>query len=575
MAYYFEADLDLQGSAQLLNAILEKEANSTGLTAEAQIGYNTTSHRIQYYNGTTVLELASVTGTETLTNKTLTSPVFNTGVSGTAINMSILGSGSGVRAIGSASDTIIPTEKATREAIDASFTTQAAMRYKGALDCSTNPNYPAATVGDTYMVSVAGKVGGASGIVVEAGDFVIASATNAGGTQASVGTSWDVIQVNVDILPTTKGGTGSSIAVVAGDLIYGNGSGTMTRLALGTTGYYLTAGATAPVWAVLPTIPTTFLALTDAPHSYSGSGLYYVRVNTGATALEFAAFPSLYAHWHLRTGASSYDVIDQYDFKITGGTGITVSDGAYSTTGREFTFNLSNMTAYSIKACVSSPSAAPADFAVTTSSVVGRLGSGDIVNIGIGTGASNVAWGNHNHAFNALSDVSATYTSGGDATRGKMVVVNDTANGVVLTSVQMLKVTTINKLLYSSAANTIAEVPYATATTQFLSGSLAGTAPAFRAIALGDLPTVVAGTSPGIMRVYTVLFESAGTAITTKTVTGATHQLGTNITAMLIKSTTSDANWEPVAATVSIVKSSGDVTITTKVACKGLMMIMG
>ena len=68
---------------------------------------------------------------------------------------------------------------------------------KGSTDCSANPNYPVASKGDAYIVSVAGKIGGASGKTVEVGDMFIASADNAGGTEASVGTSWFVIQANL------------------------------------------------------------------------------------------------------------------------------------------------------------------------------------------------------------------------------------------------------------------------------------------------------------------------------------------------------------------------------------------
>lgn len=69
--------------------------------------------------------------------------------------------------------------------------------FKGATDCSANPNYPSASKGDFYVVSVAGKIGGASGIVVEVGDAYFALADNAGGTQAGVGTSWTVLQANI------------------------------------------------------------------------------------------------------------------------------------------------------------------------------------------------------------------------------------------------------------------------------------------------------------------------------------------------------------------------------------------
>lgn len=78
--------------------------------------------------------------------------------------------------------------------------------FKGSTDCSANPNYPAASKGDYYLVSVAGKIGGASGVVVSAGDSYFAIADNAGGTQVSVGTSWAVVEGNLGFSPVNKAG---------------------------------------------------------------------------------------------------------------------------------------------------------------------------------------------------------------------------------------------------------------------------------------------------------------------------------------------------------------------------------
>ena len=61
-----------------------------------------------------------------------------------------------------------------------------------AVDCSGNPNYPEALVGDQYIVSVAGYIGGGSGKAVYVGDIVYCIVANAGGTEAGVGTSWAV-----------------------------------------------------------------------------------------------------------------------------------------------------------------------------------------------------------------------------------------------------------------------------------------------------------------------------------------------------------------------------------------------
>ncbi len=71
--------------------------------------------------------------------------------------------------------------------------------YKGVIDCSANPNYPAADAGNTYRVSVAGKIGGASGLNVEVGDMMMCLTDGtASGTQAAVGANWDIIQANID-----------------------------------------------------------------------------------------------------------------------------------------------------------------------------------------------------------------------------------------------------------------------------------------------------------------------------------------------------------------------------------------
>lgn len=72
-----------------------------------------------------------------------------------------------------------------------------ALNTQGTQNCAANPNYPAASKGDAYIVSVAGKIGGASGKAVDMGDIFFATADNGGGTEASVGTDWAVIEGNV------------------------------------------------------------------------------------------------------------------------------------------------------------------------------------------------------------------------------------------------------------------------------------------------------------------------------------------------------------------------------------------
>lgn len=77
---------------------------------------------------------------------------------------------------------------------------------KGEIDCSTNPNYPAARTGDAYVVSVAGKIGGASGKVVDVGDLIVAKNDNAGGDEVAVGNDWFVLERNLDQATETAAG---------------------------------------------------------------------------------------------------------------------------------------------------------------------------------------------------------------------------------------------------------------------------------------------------------------------------------------------------------------------------------
>lgn len=97
------------------------------------------------------------------------------------------------------SDTRIASQKAVKTYADQLIAAADAMVFKGVIDCSGNPNYPAADRGWTYKASVAGKIGGASGLNVEVSDTLICITDGtASGNQATVGGSWTVIQANID-----------------------------------------------------------------------------------------------------------------------------------------------------------------------------------------------------------------------------------------------------------------------------------------------------------------------------------------------------------------------------------------
>lgn len=91
------------------------------------------------------------------------------------------------------------TQIATTAFVTSAITTAVTglLNFKGSTDCSGNPNYPSAVKGDSYIVSVAGKIGGASGTAVDVGDWYVCEANNAGGTEAAVGSSWGHMEHNL------------------------------------------------------------------------------------------------------------------------------------------------------------------------------------------------------------------------------------------------------------------------------------------------------------------------------------------------------------------------------------------
>lgn len=165
------------------------------------------------------------------------------------------------------SDTRLPSQKAVKTAIANAVT--GLLEFKGSTDASGNPNYPAASKGDSYVVSVAGKIGGSSGTAVDVGDVYFAIADNAGGTQASVGSSWDLLEHDLvgallsannlsDVASASTalsnlGGIAASLLTTRGDII-ARGASAAARLALGSSGALLRSNGTDPVWTALATI---------------------------------------------------------------------------------------------------------------------------------------------------------------------------------------------------------------------------------------------------------------------------------------------------------------------------------
>lgn len=155
-------------------------------------------------------ELIGNDTTHTLTNKTIDANGTGNVISNLEV-ADFAGSAIVTAAEGIASnnnDTTLPTSAAVKAYTDALIGANDAMVYKGAQNCSANPNYPAATnAGETWKISVAGKIGGASGPNVSVGDMIIATADGLStGDHATVGSSWNIIQYNLESASTTVQG---------------------------------------------------------------------------------------------------------------------------------------------------------------------------------------------------------------------------------------------------------------------------------------------------------------------------------------------------------------------------------
>ena len=129
--------------------------------------------------------------TNALTNKTLDA----TGTGNTVSNLGTVNfaaaSINSSTLLASASNTQFPTALAVKTYADNLLGANDAMVFKGVVDASANPNYPAANAGETYKISIAGLIGGASGVAVQVGDMIICSVDgSASNTQALIGANW-------------------------------------------------------------------------------------------------------------------------------------------------------------------------------------------------------------------------------------------------------------------------------------------------------------------------------------------------------------------------------------------------
>lgn len=207
MAKKFITNIDLAKN-ELQNVVLHKLGVAPANPAAGQEYYDTGVNRRMYFNGSIwvdALNRANHTGSQPQStvaglesDLAAKAPVNNANLTGTP-TVPTAAAGTNTAQIASTAFTIAE--------ISARFAANDAMTYKGAIDASANPDFPAANAGDTYRISVGGMIGGLAEPVVEAGDLIICHVDNSpSGNFLGVGDNWDIIQTNIDGAMTTAGG---------------------------------------------------------------------------------------------------------------------------------------------------------------------------------------------------------------------------------------------------------------------------------------------------------------------------------------------------------------------------------
>lgn len=202
--FYVDIDMHLY---QIKNLILHKNVVGSAL---AQVGYNTSATRATIYDGVSDKKLLQendiVDEDDMSSDSNILIPTQQSVKAYIDDLESRLGSttnGKGASLVG-IEDTggyFIGTDiEAVLQEMGASLSgISGGIKIVGDINTSANPDYPSAVLaGEAYVVTVAGKIGGASGKIVNIGDLIIAKNPNAGGNEATVGADWIVLESNRD-----------------------------------------------------------------------------------------------------------------------------------------------------------------------------------------------------------------------------------------------------------------------------------------------------------------------------------------------------------------------------------------
>lgn len=204
MAKKFLTHIDLSKN-ELQNAVIQNLASAPSSPSKGQVYFDTTLNKFGVWNNTAWVYVGAGVASD-ITN-TPAGNIASTNVQDALNELDTEKERLSNKAtdFSTLNHTLYPTTQAVKTLVDAVLGANDAMVYKGVIDASGNPNYPAGDAGHTYKISVAGKIGGASGVNVQVGDTIVCSVDGSlAGNQATVGANWFVLQTNLEFASSAE-----------------------------------------------------------------------------------------------------------------------------------------------------------------------------------------------------------------------------------------------------------------------------------------------------------------------------------------------------------------------------------